>query len=856
MISELELLAIFERILEARGRFESDEVRAAAILASLFLGKLVRYDSIVESILVLKRKGFLRGDLEQLVLTPEGRAMLRALGDKRIGISRLQSLRKLAEPLYTASSTLAFVRTFGPRVTEIVKAQRSKLSAVPGSIVLCAMLVRFEGLDCLHLSSFELPNGQSKEEANLWVGARRAQARLSRQLKATVHMTVDVDKLLVVAPEPVASVEFEGHVLRCKATERLGTDKYGPYIVESAQNFFADRLVSEGYSPVGSVRRVFVRYAGRKGASDTTLPAIRLSYQLLGYPYLLVWMEEFTKPWTRALDLIAGAKTREEMEARLAGQLFRTLPYERPASLLGISPERDLSREVVPGTSLTFVDYWCDLGYELEERLQPLLLMQTKTGKYSYPAETILVRAQHPELPSTREPIVLTPEERSRGLAELAALVFPEKTIVWQSLRVVLESAAPSLDNIPNPWRPRAALINPPLLCFANSQYSSDPLDVFTKGPEAGSKKVLIHDIYRPAQANAGDCAKAVEILCRHYGSRGFGEARVASDLQNIGYNVSASTAELGAIVRRTVKPRGTDAVGISILEEGDEAYYAFKRFYPEHSGAPLQAIQLETVPTILAGNRAVLDQLALNLYLKRLGPKESAWTLLSPAGGSEKTSFVAIAFSRGLEPRRAGKGVAVLHDAIGRGLNWNAIVTPGERTITEAWFNTVLEQIQPLLEGEPSDRLVLYRTGHLYPGEVDAITRSLGARLRLRKVSIDFVSVLNEHRRFFMSADGVVRNPPPGTAIFWSDNEVLLCESGFAERGIWKGTVVPVGLKRVLGESSVDQIAAEYHDLTHLSWSAPSTTWKHPLVMKIAERLAEASREGVPAGAIRFLPL
>jgi len=381
-------------------------------------------------------------------------------------------------------------------------------------------------------------------------------------------------------------------------------------------------------------------------------------------------------------------------------------------------------------------------------------------------------------------------------------------------------------------------------------------MDVYTKGPEAGRKPTFVRRIFHPPDLDAANCRRAVEILCRHYESRGFGRAGLAPEVETLTFPAQGTAAEIGSLMRRVAKAKDPEAVGILFLAEGDPAYHAFKRFHPEYVGAPVQGIQSDTLPTILSGKRGVLDQLALNLYLKRLGLRESAWTLAAPAGGSEKTSFLAIAFSRGVEPRKAGRGVAALHDAVGRGLSWNALVTPGERTITEAWFGGVLDRVHPLLEGEPSDRLVIYRTGRLDPVEIEAIRKSLSERASSLPQTVDFVAVFNEHRRFFMRSEGGQRNPPPGTMIFWSEDEALLAASGFAERGIWRGTVVPVGLRRVIGTSRIDSISAEYHDLTHLSWSAPSTTWKHPLVLKIAERLAEAARERVPSSAIVHLPL
>jgi hypothetical protein len=719
------------------------------------------------------------------------------------------------------------------------------------------MLVGFEGPDPLYETPFSLPPEFQGPDVNPWPAIHRTAAQLSSQLGKLVHLTVDGDKLLATAPEHISSLDLEGRVLQGLPSRAVDRAKSGPYIVAGAEGFFADCLAKEEYLAVGSRRRVFVRYGERgTGGMETSVPAVRLFYQPLGPAHVLVWVEEFSKPWTRALDLLAGAGNKEEILSRLTGQRLRTLPYEKPATVVDVFPQADLARELVSRTPFNYMDYWADLGIDLEERVQPLLLMETKTGQYNYPAEAVLVRAEAPELLGGHEPSEIAPEERLKGLEDLSRLVFKAETMGWMGLSFSLRVVAPTVEDLPAEHRPRVTFINPPLLRLGGGSISIDPMDIFAKGPEAGRKKVVIRNVYHPSTADASSCTRAVQTLCRHYGRRGLGEARLDPNLQGVGYLPGATRADIGGLVRRTAKTLGDDSAAIAFLDEGEEAYHGFKRFYPEYADAPLQAIQLETTGDILDSQRGILDQLSLNLYLKRLGPRESAWTLLSPADEVARTTYVAIAFSRRLEPTRGGKGVAALHDALGRGLNWGLVMTPGERTITQAWFDTVLDQIQPMLEGEPSDRLVLYRRGRLDPVEVEGIDRALAGRFRAANKTVDFVAIMDEHRRFFVrSKDGLI-NPPPGTAIFWSEAEALLAESGFVERGVWRGTVVPVGLRRVLGFTPIEKIAAEYHDLTHLSWSAPYTTWKHPLVVKVAERLAEAPREGVPSNAIKFLPL
>src|SRR5437867_3665993 len=99
MISELELLTILTHIQKVRAKLTREEIRAASLLATMFSGRHVRYDSVEDSILTLRNKGFLKGDLDRFEPTAEGEALVNVLGEKRIGRSRTESLRKMIEAL-------------------------------------------------------------------------------------------------------------------------------------------------------------------------------------------------------------------------------------------------------------------------------------------------------------------------------------------------------------------------------------------------------------------------------------------------------------------------------------------------------------------------------------------------------------------------------------------------------------------------------------------------------------------------------------------------------------------------------------------------------------------------------------
>jgi hypothetical protein len=857
MIAELEILAILQATTESRGRLGEEEMRAAALLASLYAGQLIRHDYLLDTAAGLQKKELLRRTGDEWELTGKGEALLAAIGEKQIGASRIRSLNELAVSLRNSPSSIAYIRSVGPKVTEMVRSQKSKFSQVAGEVVLCALLTRIQNLPRLAESVYEAPAQWLGQEKEVWPVLKRTESDLSNQSGHVCRLVLDSTRgIVLTAPVSPEALSVKDVALKRISTRELESKSAGSYLVSVVEAFLFSKLLESGYSPVGGHRRVFMRYGGGKDQdSHAGVPAVRTHLQPFPPNSVLIWIEEFSKQMTRALDVIGDARTDDEIRTRLSGCVLRTLPYESSAELMAAIPGIDLATELVPGTDLSFVQYWSGLGYEVEEQVQPLLLLRTKTGQYKYPAEMVLIRSPAGGLPKDREPTVMTPMERMSGLERLAVEIFGKsKMLRWQSVDFVLDSIAPSTLTLPEEWRPRTFFVNPPLLHFGGGEISADPRDVFNFGPEAGKKNMVISHIYYPAGTDSLRCRKAIECICRHYSDRGFGEARVDANAQLIGYRSAPGSAEVADLIRRTRSSVPKEAVGIAFLED-DELYHVFKRQFQEHHERPIQALYMDTMGQVLDQRRGVLDQLALNLYLKRLAQMEAPWTLVGSAGGSDRTSFAGIAFSRALDPKRAGKGVAVLHDARGRGLKWDMLMTPGERTITQDWFGIVLDQLLPLLGDEPADRLVIYRPGMLFPVEEEAIGRALSKKLD-SATKLEFVEVLSEHRRFFVRNGGVLGNPMPGTVILWSDEDALLCESGFAERGIDRGTVVPVGLRRIIGMTPLGTICAEYHDQTHLSWSAPSTTWKHPLVIKIAERMAIAAREGVPPNAVKFLPL
>ncbi len=246
-----------------------------------------------------------------------------------------------------------------------------------------------------------------------------------------------------------------------------------------------------------------------------------------------------------------------------------------------------------------------------------------------------------------------------------------------------------------------------------------------------------------------------------------------------------------------------------------------------------------------------------MKLVIKNLKEGEAIWILANSAGLSkEKTLFIGIGFSRYPRVGKISKCAAVLHDSHGDRVSWRVFSTPQERTITKQWFNTLLLRIRDIVEKEKPSKLVFYRTGTMYSTELDAVGTSLKECDWLDSIKPSFISILDGNNRRIYMDDNAYKNVPPGYALIINEKEGILSTSNYDAQDLKQGTVVPIHLKIEVGDENIIDVLKEYHDQTYLNWRAPETTAKHPLVIKIAERFAELSREGVSIESMFYLDL
>lgn len=857
-LQELEGLLVVRSVMTVWDALGDDEIRASAIAYSLFTGIPVRYSEMVEFVRTEELEGYLASDGERILLTLEGSALVSALAESEIGQSKLQQLKSIERSLKDSRGALTYINRFAKQVQKLIEARERRVLPLENPVVLCSLLLNVEPISRMFETRLMLPSEFAVSDSPPWREVALLEERLVKATGQSVRLTiVTPGELSILSLVPIEDVEFGGTGLKGNALP-VDPAKVGPLLVERAiDRLIEKKMVRAGYARIGRSHREFSKFNRKNtGSKAQELPSVRFVTDALSAETLLVWAEEFMRPILRAIDIIEVGDDNTIVENSIRERRLVTLPYGSNAELIRIIGITDMSTSVVPGTNLTYEDYWEKRNIPIEERVQPLLLMRTPSGEFSYPAEMVLIRREIGVPGLGRNPRVMSPSQRLAGLKQLSNAIFGNGTVVWEGLSIRCIGIGPRLSEINLEERPKAISLPPPLLRFAGDRIGYDPIQVFDFGPYAGMKDVFISHIFYPSNVQPYKVEKAISTLSESFKKLRLGSVRLTAESLRISYDSEAAQSSIANLVRRYARKSTSISIGLVITNQIGDAYFSFKRYFTVHNGSPLQAFTTDSLDKLLAGNRGILRLLSLNLYLKLLTQNESAWILATPAGGSQKTSFLGLGFSRALNPLRAGKGAAVMHDAMGLGLSWKMLLMRGERTIDEAWFTDILNQLDEAVQENPTSRLVIYRAGRMDEVERKAITRAIEAKKTSWNKPLEFVLAIDEHRRFFVEQDGRISNPHSGCALLWRDGTVLLAESGFSERQITRGTVVPVSLHPVLSSTSSEQLASEYHDQSHLSWSSPGTTWKQPLVLRISEKLAEAAREGVPASAIRFLPL
>lgn len=401
--------------------------------------------------------------------------------------------------------------------------------------------------------------------------------------------------------------------------------------------------------------------------------------------------------------------------------------------------------------------------------------------------------------------------------------------------------------------------ISPPVLEFFRESASIDPIDIFDSeyGAHCGKKNLVVSHLLVPNPANDNQINAFFESIQRIFSGSNFGTLKKATDLKIKNYEANPGATNLQNEIRKLGQVTNPNAVAFVVIPDQDTShYFTVKKLFPTRTGVSTQIIRQSTFDEIVSGKFQGAKFLALQILIKSLRPGEAAWTLASSAGLlKDNTLYVGLGFSQ--QEGKVSKCATVMHDSHGAKISWRVFATPHMgRTLDAFWFETLLSRSYEIIEREKPTRIVFYRTGTLFPIERSAIETAMAKSLWLNSIKLSFVSILDGSNCRFFKTNGKESNLPAGCGIIINENEALLSTSNYDNRQLRQGTVVPVKIKLEFGNDSIMDILKEYHDLTYLNWQAPKTTAKHPLVVTIADKFAELTREGVPTENMFYLDL
>jgi hypothetical protein len=161
----------------------------------------------------------------------------------------------------------------------------------------------------------------------------------------------------------------------------------------------AKRFKERGYAKLGDGRRfidfstfnpensdigVFRYYYGFDFRLDSVSPIVHLA-----------WIDPTVKSMITLLDYIdylkGGGYAETDIAQNLKNTQIRVLPSEGKGTILNVAMDAlNMMNEAVPGSDLSFFDYWHDRHqFPLTRELQPTVEVKLGESSYNYPAETV-----------------------------------------------------------------------------------------------------------------------------------------------------------------------------------------------------------------------------------------------------------------------------------------------------------------------------------------------------------------------------------------------------------------------------------------------------------------------------------
>src|SRR5487761_778266 len=622
---------------------------------------------------------------------------------------------------------------------------------------------------------------------------------------------------------------------------------------------FTDRFKERGYAKLGDGRRfidfstfnpensdigIFRYYDGFDFRLDSVSPLIHFA-----------WIDPTVKPMITLLDYIDYLKgsgyADPDVVQHLNNMEIRLLPSEGKGLILTFNMKAtDMINERVPGSKLSFRDYWRDQHqFPLTRELQPTLEVRLGESSYNYPAETVYLDKEDVETLAGEFPLhgaaAPSPPERMKRTDQIISKLldkpvetpfytatFGAKLLTWEEL--AKEGFCSGFSRL-----------SPPNLRFnwdrQLSTSSNDPRSVFKFGPYSKDKNAVMMMVI-PASYASNQISSFFENLSSSYKRWGFGSLALESG-NVIKYSSSIEKQKLGNLLANIPSP-GSKVISLVVLPSyRSDLYLAFKEEIFRVAKIPVQAIQTSTFERIARGEAGPMRGLILQIYTKLLGKREAVWILSDPADQRMETLYIGMGFSSTPYTPLRANSFAAMCDSKGGEIDWKPVGIPfGGRYIDEKWFDGFLKFVRENIRAGVK-RIVVFRKGETYDSEAASMEKVLSRMHDEPWGDFNFVSIINEERRI-ISLQELPQNPESGIFGNLNDRESILVCSLQHGLPLQQGTSVPVRLTRVLGKSPIEKIVVEYRALTYLNWSSPVSISKYPLVVNLANRIAQLVKD------------
>lgn len=878
---EFEVLSAFDIISETKDKINQDTLLEIRSYVSIYLNLIVSEEEFEISIEELRSKNFINGAADSYHITSIGKGLVASIGKRRLGETGFERLKDIIKE-YSNGKLADRNLKVGEKLKSISETKQNKIKDVnPKEIASLGLLLNVKH-KCGHLynHAFQVNKQYLTDRAELNKAMKDVTSTFLTKLKIPIHYYADKERLHIISSQKIQYIMFDGkqHVPnQVVETDIKDCQGWNLFLVKS---FIERALNSIGYrKSIASTNISYIRYsecskiktnAGTlcehdalavhflEGADNSVFFAIDT------YVSLIKPVNEFIN------DNLSLFRDKDALLLKLKNLHLRVMPSGATNELIDVIPDVDVTTEIIRGKNTTYLDYWKkEYGIPLAQRIQHLLVLKGFYGDFYYPAETVYIDRHDIENKigtfEHRKPKCESPHDRANKIDNFRNLLEHYKDDVLDPLaQFDVDKSCPNLAELEEKHiAHKTVKISPPVLEFSNGIIRTDPMGLFSRYEpceiKCEKKKIYIRHIIAPDDLPDKQLYEGIEKIGNSFKQYRFGSLNIDKDLQIIRYNKN-DVPSLETKLRGLNKVNSENKIGFAVIPKGsDKLYLSLKRLFPSRTKLPLQGITYSSFNKILNDEFKGYPMLCLKILIKSLKKGEAIWTLAHPAGlVKKKTLILGIGFSRFPREGRVSKCAAVMHDSYGNKITWDVYAAPAlERTITKQWFDLLLQKVyDEYFEQERPERILIYRTGMLYQTESEIINNSIREASWLNDIEFAFVSVLDSSSFRFCRLQNGYKNVPPGYGIVLNDSEGMISTSNHDDRELRQGTVVPVQLKIELGKDEIVNIMTEYHDLTYLYWLAPQTTAKQPLVLKIAQKFSERTRDNIPTDSLFYLDL